>query len=69
MEKDATEKNASEEKDTIEIATIEAVAKAIKDNAGQRKFRYNGKNDDKKAHGKNGLGCSLLMCCRCTSPV
>ena len=55
MEKDATEKNASEEKDTIEIATIEAVAKAIKDSAGQRKFRYNGKNDDKKAHGKNVL--------------
>ena len=69
MEKNATEKTASEEKDTIEIATIAAVAKAIKDNAGHRQFRYNGKKDDKKEHGKNGLACSLLMCCRCTSPV
>ena len=33
MEKDVYEKTVGEEKDTIKIATIAAVAKAIKDNA------------------------------------
>ena len=46
MEKDISEHEGSEEKDTIKIATIAAVAKAIKDNAGHRQFRYNGKEDN-----------------------
>ena len=46
MDKCASEKTVSEEKDTIKIATIAAVAKAIKDNAGHRQFIYNGKEDN-----------------------
>ena len=47
MEKDVTEKTVSEEKDTMKIATIAAVAKSIKDNAVYRQFKYNGKQDNK----------------------
>ena len=45
MEKDVSEKTVSEEKDTIKIATIAAVAKAIKDSAEYRQFSYYGEED------------------------
>ena len=48
MDKGISERTESEEKDTIKIATIAAVAKAIKDNAGNRQFRYNGEEDNNK---------------------
>ena len=49
MEKDVSEKTVSEEKDSIKIATIVAVSKAIKDSAGHQQFIYNGKEDPNRA--------------------
>ena len=45
MEKDVSEKTLSEGKDTFKIATIAAVAKAIKDSAEYRQFSYYGEED------------------------
>ena len=42
MDKSVSEKTVHEEKDSVKIATIAAVAKAIKDNAEHKQFRYNG---------------------------
>ena len=55
LEREATEKTVSEEKETMKIATIAAVAKAIKDNSGHRQFRYNGKEDNNKVCGFNAI--------------
>jgi hypothetical protein len=61
MDKGVSEKTVSEEKDTINIATIAAVDKAIKDNAGHRQFRYNGEKGTRK-YWSGQSDCTALMC-------
>ena len=61
MDKCIREKTVSEEADTIKIATIAAVAKAIKDNAEHRQFRYNGEQDINNTCANIGLGTVLAL--------
>ena len=61
MEKDVSEKTVSEEKDTIKIATIAAVAKAIKDSAEYRQFSYYGEEDYAQMHACLTEGFELIL--------